>query len=49
MNWLEKISEENKKGLRIIQKVVEVEGRKRFRREDGAQDPQKKALTAKDV
>jgi hypothetical protein len=29
--WAEKLNEDNKKGLRIIHKVVEVEGKKRFK------------------
>lgn len=29
--WLERISEDNKKGLRVISKIMEVDGRKRFK------------------
>lgn len=29
--WLEKISEDSKKGLRVIHKIIEVDGKKRFK------------------
>jgi hypothetical protein len=32
--WLDKLSEENKKGLRVINKIMEVDGKKRFKKED---------------
>ena len=32
--WVEKLSEENKKGLRVINKIMEVDGKKRFKKED---------------
>ena len=46
--WLEKISEENKKGLRVIHKVLEVDGKKRFNI-DGAGHDQRQDLLLKDV
>jgi hypothetical protein len=36
MPWLDKLSEENKKGLRVINKIMEVDGKKRFKKEDHA-------------
>jgi hypothetical protein len=32
--WIDKISEENKKGLRVINKILEVDGKKRFKKEE---------------
>ena len=32
--WLDKLTEENKKGLRLINKVMEVDGKKRFKKDD---------------
>lgn len=32
--WLDKLTEENKKGLRLIKKVMEVDGKKRFKKDD---------------
>lgn len=32
--WLEKLSEDNKKGLRLMSKVMEVDGKKRFKKDD---------------
>ena len=36
-NWIEKIPEESKKGLRIIQKILDVDGKKRFKLEGTVQ------------
>jgi hypothetical protein len=35
--WIVKISEENKKGLKVIQKVIVVDGKKRFKKDESEQ------------
>ena len=32
--WISTLSEDNKKGLRVIKKVLEVEGKKKFKMDD---------------
>jgi hypothetical protein len=48
MIWLEKISEDNKKGLRVISKIMEVDGRKRFKL-DGLAVAAKNAAAPRDL
>ncbi len=46
-NWVERLSDENKKGLRVIQKVLEVDGKKKFKKD--TETTQNKELLIKDV
>jgi hypothetical protein len=46
--WIEKISEDNKKGLRVIHKILEVDGKKRFK-PDGTVKDGRTDLLMKDV
>ena len=47
-DWVERISEDNKKGLRVIQKVLEVDGKKKFKK-DPESNKNGKELLIKDV
>jgi hypothetical protein len=46
--WVDKISEENKRGLRVLNKVLEVDGKKKFKKEDHG-NQLKHDLIVKDV
>lgn len=46
--WIERISEDNKKGLRVLHKVLEVDGKKRFKL-DGAVKDARGDLSLKEV
>lgn len=46
-NWVERISDDNKKGLRVIQKVLEVDGKKKFKKDN--ENTHNKELLIKDV
>jgi len=37
LQWVAELSEENKKGLRVLKTILELKGEKRFRRQKGAQ------------
>lgn len=45
--WVERINDDNKKGLRVIQKVLEVDGKKKFKKDN--ETTQNKELLIKDV
>jgi hypothetical protein len=45
--WVERLSEDNKKGLRVIQKVLEVNGDKKFKKDP--ENNKNKELLIKDV
>jgi hypothetical protein len=46
--WLEKLTEDNKKGLRVLHKIMEVDGKKRFKL-DAPSGETKQELLIKDV
>ena len=46
--WVEKISEDNKKGLRVLHKILEVDGKKRFKKDESSATT-KAGFVAKDV
>jgi len=46
--WLEKLNEDNKKGLRVLHKIMEVDGKKRFK-VDAPTGDQKQEILIKDV
>jgi len=45
--WVERLSEDNKKGLRVIQKVLDVNGDKKFKKDP--ENNKNKELLIKDV